>query len=125
MFKFQPKRLKRREIHNFQLLGPTFRLDTSLHSFHLVSINYRAGGTFRHVDTEMTTVELSGQVFNLKNLDDFNGKYHKVETEGSVTGGGSRVTIKNQNGVVVNVVSPIEGRKFDLTREGLDVELKK
>jgi hypothetical protein len=33
--------------------------------------------------------------------------------------------MKNQNGVVVNVVSPIEGRKFDLTSWGLDVELKK
>lgn len=88
------------------------------------NFSYRAGGTFRQVDSEMTTAELSGQVFNLKSLDDFNGRYHKVETEGSVTGGGSRVTMKNQNGVVVNVESPIEGRRFDLTREGLDVQLK-
>lgn len=87
--------------------------------------SYRAGGTFRHVDTDMTTVELSGQVFNLKKVEDINGKYHKIENEESISGGGSRVTIKNQNGVVVNVVSPIEGRKFDLTREGLDVELQK
>jgi hypothetical protein len=86
--------------------------------------SYKAGGPFRHVDTEITTVELSGQVFNLKNPEDFNGKYHKVETEGPLSGG-SRVTMKNQNGVVVNVVSPIEGRKFDLTSWGLDVELKK
>lgn len=86
--------------------------------------SYRAGAPFRHVDTEITTLELSGQVFNLKKLDDFNGNYQKVEIEGSVSGGGSRVTMKNQNGVVINVVSPIEGRKFDLTREGLDVELK-
>jgi hypothetical protein len=86
--------------------------------------SYRAGGPSRDVDTEITTVELSGQVFNLKNPEDFNGKYHKVETEGPLSGG-SRVTMKNQNGVVVNVVSPIEGRKFDLTSWGLDVELKK
>jgi hypothetical protein len=33
--------------------------------------------------------------------------------------------MKNQNGVVVHVVSPIQGRKFHLTREGLDVQLKK
>jgi hypothetical protein len=66
--------------------------------------SYRAGGTFREVDTEMTTVELSGQVFNLKNLDDFNGRYYKVETEESVSGGGSRVPIKNQSGVMVKVV---------------------
>jgi hypothetical protein len=60
-----------------------------------------------------------------KKLEDFNGNYQKVEEiEGSVSGGGSRVTIKNQNGVVVNVVPTIKGRKFDLTREGLDVQLK-
>ena len=87
--------------------------------------SYRAGGTFREVDTEMTTVELSGQVFNLKKVEDINGRYHKIESEESISGGGSRVTIKNKNGVVVNVVSPIKGRKFDLTREGLDVQLKK
>ena len=86
--------------------------------------SYRAGGTFRHVDTEMTTVELSGQVFNLKTVEDFAGRYQKVEAAGPATGGGSRVTMKNSKGVVVNVVSPVEGRKFDLTREGLDVELK-
>jgi hypothetical protein len=86
--------------------------------------SYKAGGPFRNVDTEITTVELSGQVFNLKNPEDFNGKYHKVETE-EPPSGGSRVTMKNQNGVVVIVGSPIEGRKFDLTSWGLDVELKK
>jgi hypothetical protein len=87
--------------------------------------SYRAGGTFREVDTEMTTVELSGQVFNLKKVEDINGRYDKVEGEESISGGGSRVTIKNQNGVVVKVESPVKGRKFDLTREGLDVQLKK
>jgi outer membrane immunogenic protein len=86
--------------------------------------SYRAG-SFRHVDTEMTTAELSGQVFNLKTIEDFGGRYHKVEAEEPATGEGSRVTMKNQKGVLVNVFSPVEGRKFDLTREGLDVELKK
>jgi hypothetical protein len=86
--------------------------------------SYKAGGPFRYVDTEITTVELSGQVFNLKKPEHFNGKYHKVETEEALSSG-SRVTMKNQNGVVVNVVSPIEGRKFDLTSWGLEVELKK
>jgi hypothetical protein len=33
--------------------------------------------------------------------------------------------MKNQYGVIVTVFSSVEGRKFDLTREGLDVELKK
>ena len=89
------------------------------------SFTFRAGGLFRDVDTEITTVELSGQVFNLKNLEDFSGNYQTVETEGSFSGAGTHATIKNQNGVVVNLVSTIAGRKFNLTREGLDVKLKK
>jgi hypothetical protein len=86
---------------------------------------FRAGGRFRNVDGEITTVELSGQVFNLKNLEDFDGNYQTVEIEGPDSGGGTRARIKNQNGVVVNVASIVKGRKFNLTREGLDVQLKK
>jgi hypothetical protein len=87
------------------------------------SLSYRAGAPFRHVDAEMTAVELSGQVFNLKIVEEFSGRYSKIETEGPAAGG-SGVAMKNQKGVIVNVFSPVEGRKFDLTREGLDVELK-
>jgi hypothetical protein len=32
--------------------------------------------------------------------------------------------MKNQNGVVVNLMSTIEGRKFNLAREGMEIELK-
>lgn len=85
---------------------------------------FRAGGLSRDVDAKITTVELSGQVFNLKKLEDFNGSYQTVEIEGSVSGAGTRARIKNQNGVVVNLASTVEGRKFNLTREGLDVKLK-
>jgi hypothetical protein len=77
------------------------------------------------VDAEITTVELSGQVFNLKNLEDLNGNWQTVEIVGSIGGGGTRPRIKNQNGVVVNVASTVEGRKFNLTPEGLDVQLQK
>jgi hypothetical protein len=45
--------------------------------------SYRAGGSFRHVETEMTIAELAGQVFHLKNIEDFGGRYHKVEAGGA------------------------------------------
>ena len=73
----------------------------------------------------MTAQELSGRVFNLKNLEDFNGNYQVVEGEGMDTGGGTRATLKNQKGVVVNLVSTIQGRKFTLGREGMNIEIKK
>jgi hypothetical protein len=86
---------------------------------------FQANGLFRDVDAGMTAAELSGQVFNLKSPEDFSGNYQKVETEASVSGGSSRATMKNQKGVVVNLASTIEGRKFNLGREGLNIELKK
>ncbi len=86
---------------------------------------FKASGLFRDVDPAITAAELSGQVFDLKNPIDFSGNYYKVEAESSESGAGTRATMKNQNGVVVNLVSTVEGRKFNLSREGLNIELKK
>ena len=85
---------------------------------------FKADGLFRNVDAAITAAELSGQVFNLKSPADIGGNYQKTEGESS-EGGGTRATMKNQNGVVVNLVSTVEGRKFNLSREGLTIELKK
>ena len=86
---------------------------------------FQATGLFRDVDTKIAAAELSGQVFDLKNPEDFAGNYQKVETQTSESGSASRATMKNQNGVVVNLMSTVEGRKFTLAREGMDIELKK
>ena len=85
---------------------------------------FKADGLFRNVDNAITAAELSGQVFNLKSPADVGGNYQKTEAENS-QGGGTRATMKNQNGVVANLVSTVEGRKFNLSREGLTIELKK
>jgi outer membrane immunogenic protein len=83
---------------------------------------FHASGRLREVDVKATAAELSGQVFNLKNLEDFNGNYKNVE--GETTGGGTRATIKNQRGVVLTIVSTVQGRKFNIAREGMDIEIK-
>ena len=87
--------------------------------------SFDARGRLREVDPGMTAQELSGRVFNLKNLEDFNGNYTIIEGKEAASAGGTRATLKNQNGVVVNLVSTIEGRKFTLGREGMDIEIKK
>jgi len=86
---------------------------------------FQATGLFRDVDTKIAAAELSGQVFDLKKPEDFGGNYHKVEAQTPESGSASRATMKNQNGVVVNLMSTIEGRKFNLAREGMEIELKK
>ncbi len=90
-----------------------------------IPFTFQANGLFRDVDASMTAAELSGEVFNLKTIEDFAGNYQKVEAKNSPGGAGTSATMKNQHGVVVNVTSTVAGRKFNLGREGLKVELKK
>jgi hypothetical protein len=89
-----------------------------------IPFTFQANGLFRNVDESVTAAELSGQVFNLKSAADFSGNYQKVEAESS-EGGGTRATMKNEKGVVVNLVSTVAERKFNLSREGLKIEIKK
>jgi len=91
---------------------------------HEYPFTYQANGLFRDVDTAMTAGELSGQVFNLKTPADLSGNYQRVEADSSKGGAGTSATMKNKNGVVVNLVSEVAGRKFNLSREGLNIELK-
>ena len=85
---------------------------------------FEAKGLFRDVDDKITASQLSGEVFNLKSLAIFSGTYHKAEADTSDLAGGSRVVMKNLNGVVVNLVSTVEGRKFVLGRDGMTIKLK-
>jgi len=87
--------------------------------------SFKASGLLRELDPSISVAELSGQVFNLKNLEDFNGNYKIVKPSGSVGSGGKVATIQNQNGVVVNVVATTGGHKFTLGAEGMTIELKK
>jgi len=86
---------------------------------------FQANGLFRDVDPKLTAAELSGQVFNLKSPEDFAGHYHKVEGKNVESSVGSSATIKNEKGATVSLVSTVAGRKFNLSREGLNIELKK
>jgi hypothetical protein len=73
----------------------------------------------------VSEAELSGEVFNLKSLTDFNGNYTSAGAGATVAGGGGGATMTNQNGVVMNVVSTTRGLSFKLGVDGMKVELKK
>jgi hypothetical protein len=84
---------------------------------------FQAKGLFRDVDSKLTAAELSGEVFNLPRAAIFNGTYHMIEAQSPDAGGGTRATMKNLNGVIVNLVSTVEGRKFVLGRDGMTIRL--
>lgn len=86
--------------------------------------SFQASGLLRDVEEGVTAAEFSGQVFNLKNPEDFNGNYKTVQPAEPVGSGGTLATIKNQNDVVVNVIVT-GGHKFALGPDGMTIQLKK
>ena len=76
-------------------------------------------------DIGFTNAEMSGEVFNLSNLEDFNGTYATLSAGVTVAGGGEAATMKNQNGVVLNIVGTTQGLKFKLGVDGVKIELTK
>ena len=72
----------------------------------------------------VTKAEARGNVFSLKNVEDFSGIYRAAGVGGTAVKGGEATALQNEKGVVINLVSTVAGRKFNLSRVGLKVELK-
>ena len=75
-------------------------------------------------DIGITSAEVSGEVFNLRKLEDFNGNYTSFAAGATVAGGGAGATMKNQNGVIINVVATTQGLNFKLGIDGMKINLK-
>ena len=76
-------------------------------------------------DVGATKIEASGDVSNLKKLDDFDGNYTALGAGATVAGGASAVAMKNQNGVEITLVSTTQGVKFALGGAGVSMKIKK
>jgi hypothetical protein len=76
-------------------------------------------------DVGVTKVEASGKVFNLKSIDDFNGNYTAVGAGAAVAGGGAVASMRNQAGVVIDLVATTQGVKIALGGAGVDLKIKK
>jgi len=76
-------------------------------------------------DVGATKIEASGKVYDLKSIDDFNGNYTAVAAGAAVAGGGAVTSMRNQNGVTVDLVATTQGVKFTLGGAGVSMSLKK
>jgi len=75
----------------------------------------------------VTSSSAYGEVFNLKNLQDFNGHYDigGAGTRGVTLGAGKTGTVmSNQAGVIVRVTSTQSGVAVNATGGGVDLQLK-
>ena len=72
----------------------------------------------------ISKIEASGNVYNLKGLADFDGNYTGVAAGAAVAGGAGAATLKNQNGVTVNLVSTTQGVQLTVGGGGVEMKLK-
>lgn len=66
----------------------------------------------------------TGKVYHLNKLEDFNGNYASVAAGAAVGGGPSAMSMKNQNGVVIELISTTQGVSFTLGTGGVDIKLE-
>jgi len=65
-----------------------------------------------------------GKVYNLKSTSDIDGTYAAIGTGVSVGGGGSAITMRNANGVIIDVMTTTEGVNFTLGASGVTITLE-
>jgi len=75
-------------------------------------------------DVGVTKAEAVGNVYHLKKLSDFNGTYTSAAAEGTLGGGAGVTTMKNQNGVVINLKSTTQGLNIKLAPAGVTLTLE-
>lgn len=76
-------------------------------------------------DVGISAVTANGNVYHLKKLEDFDGLYTAASAGAAVGGGGGVATMKNQNGVVINLHATTRGVKFKLGTDGVKFTLEK
>lgn len=65
-----------------------------------------------------------GKVYNLKKVADFSGNYAAVAAGVTVGGGGGAKTMKNEKGVLIDLISTNQGVDFTLGTQGVKITLE-
>jgi hypothetical protein len=97
--------------------GTLTLLDGSEHKFKVSGLDVAAVGI-----KQATGV---GNVYHLKQVADFEGKYVKAAAGITVGGGAGAATMQNDKGVVINLTGVGQGVDFRLAASGIDVTLVK
>jgi hypothetical protein len=75
-------------------------------------------------DVGISRASATGVVHNLTKLADFDGNYTAITAGAAVGGGAGATTMRNQNGVVIDLIETTQGAKFNLSVDGMRLTLK-
>ena len=72
-----------------------------------------------------TSIDASGKVYNLKKLEDFDGKYTSLNTGVTAAQGVGVTAMSNPNGVTIELVSTTQGVALSLGGGGVEMSIQK
>lgn len=84
---------------------------------------FKVGG-ISVLDVGITKAEAEGKVYNLKNLEDFNGTYVSAAAEATLGVGAGATAMKNEKGVVIHLFPKTKGVNLKLAGEGVKFTLE-
>ena len=76
------------------------------------------------IDVGAAKIDATGAVMHLSTLQDFAGTYTAWGAGLTLAAGGSAVYMKNEHGVVIKLLSKTTGLRFNLSGNGIKVQLK-
>jgi len=104
-------------------LGIGFSWGEGLLTFQGKSYPFKVEG-ISVIDVGITKATAKGSVYGLKKLEDFNGNYTSATAEGTLGGGAGATKMKNQNGVVIDLITTTQGVNVKLAPSGVKLTLK-
>ncbi len=72
----------------------------------------------------ISSADAVDNVYNLTNIEDFSGTYTAVSTGAALAGGGDVATMRNQQGVVIDLTDTSQGAKIMLAVQGVKITLE-
>src|SRR5215472_9322566 len=76
------------------------------------------------LDLGISNVSATGNVANLRRLEDFCGNYVQAGAGAVVGGGAGAAVLRNQNGVEIALTATAQGVRFALASSGVNIKLK-
>lgn len=86
---------------------------------------FKLGGLSLGANIGVSRMAAVGQVYDMKNVEDFAGTYVKLDGSVALGGGVGGMTLKNEKGVIMSLNGTTQGLQFNIGASGVSVYFDK
>jgi hypothetical protein len=86
---------------------------------------FKISGMSLGANVGISKLSASGEVYDLSDISKFSGTFTKLESSITLGGGVGGTILRNENGVIMRIVSTSQGLQLNLSASGVTVKLDK